>query len=377
MEWLLKKQLSIRHLTGLEPIPSTCQSRLRAPRAAPHPSAASRWGRARGRCRRRSPARLRPKVTASAPGQPSAALTERPGESHAGQGRAAAGRRDAARSHRRRRRRRGRSRSRQLPPLPAAASTRGPPGTAVPRRPCPALYGPRAEEPACRAPDPAGPPGCPRGGCIAAGPARRRAGGAARGAGGLRRPVLPQAAPPRRGGRAAGGAPCPYLCERRRCRSGRRLHLWRGTGGASPAGPRPQRQPEQRGKCGPFPFPFGGLKAEVALSHGPRPARQAGRQGRRGRSSAPPGFASAVPPSRAPVSKLLQKRFHVENLGSRPESREASAEWQPVSVLAMCPNQKCFQQRLPFNVATRSRCSSILKNKQTKPQEIFRVHWPK
>lgn len=36
-----------------------------------------------------------------------------------------------------------------------------------------------------------------------------------------------------------------------------------------------------------------------------------------------------------------------------------------------------FQQRLPFSVATPSRCSSVLKNKQTKPQEIFRVNRPR
>lgn len=77
----------------------------------------------------------------------------------------------------------GRSCSRQMPPLPSAAFTRRP-AAPVPQcraAPSPALYarrGPRVEEPACRAPGPAGAAGCLLGGSIAA-----RGGSAAGGAG--------------------------------------------------------------------------------------------------------------------------------------------------------------------------------------------------
>lgn len=43
----------------------------------------------------------------------------------------------------------------------------------------------------------------------------------------------------------------------------------------------------------------------------------------------------------------------------------------------MSPNHKRFQQRLPFGAAAPSRCSSLLNNKQIKPQEIFRVNRPR
>lgn len=175
----------------------------------------------------------------------------------------------------------GRSRSRQLPPLAAAASTRGPPGSAVPRRAVPPLpgplwpAGPRSPRPRPRrAPrlSPGRPHRCR--GAVPASPARR--------------------APPRLGGRAA-GPPCPHRPARTALSvppSGPapralRLHLWRGS---SPAGPRPQRQPKQS-KSGPFPWAAGRQKWRCHMAPRRRAGREGGKEGRGG-SPAPPGFAS-------------------------------------------------------------------------------------